>query len=100
MPASIERQNSEITVVQNSDVTLTCTVSGQPTPAVHWSRHNVIISADDVRYRVFPSHVLALPIVRYTANTALSPSLFTTIYTTLFHQSGSNRQRIEKNLTK
>ena len=64
MPPTIELEDRELSVVEEREVMMGCRVSGLPTPVVQWSKDNVTISPDDVRYRIVGSHWLAIPIVR------------------------------------
>jgi len=64
VPPKIERQDTEFSVVEERKVTMPCRVSGVPTPVVHWTKDNVIISDDDVRYHILRLHSLAIPVVR------------------------------------
>ena len=65
-PATIEGEDSELTVVEGRQMMLPCRVGGLPAPVVRWSKDNVTVSPDDRRYRVLRSHSLAIPVVRYT----------------------------------
>jgi len=64
VPPKIERQDTAFSVVEEREVILPCRVSGVPTPVVRWTRENVTVASDGVRYRVLRSHWLAIPIVR------------------------------------
>jgi len=63
VPPKIERQNVELSVVEEDKVMLPCRVSGRPPPVVRWTKDDVAVAPDDDRYRVVSSHWLAIPVV-------------------------------------
>ena len=64
MPPEIEEGPHEVAQIVNSRAVLSCEVSGQPKPAVEWTKDGAAFPRTGLRHRMLPGGSLEFMLVR------------------------------------